>query len=112
VRGVERGGNWLCASDCRFHDEQVLRLPDFQHKLPSQVHHGRQNAFRTNPLACPAISIRPFKQFQFMDVARKRRLTDIKAFALEAVLKGILAFDGTFIEQVENRFVTGRFRHE
>jgi len=47
-----------------------------------------------------------------VDVAREGRLADFEAPAFEPVLEQVLAFHRTFVEQVEDRFVTRSFRHE
>ncbi len=51
-------------------------------------------------------------QLQFVDVAGQCRLTHLEALAFQALLQGVLAFDRTVVEQVENRFMAGCFGHE
>jgi hypothetical protein len=76
------------------------------------MHDRGQNALRVQALARAPITLGAFDKFQFVDVAREGSLAYLKALALESVLEQVLAFDGTFVEQVEDRFVARRFRHE
>src|ERR1700675_4275334 len=58
MRGIERGGDGLCAADRGLHHEQVLGLPDFDHKLVREMHRRRKTAFRAQAFARPPIPFR------------------------------------------------------
>ncbi len=76
------------------------------------MHDRGQNALGAKALVRPPIAFGAFDEFQFADVARQRSLACCDAFALQTLLEPVLAFDRTFVEEVENRFVARRFRHE
>jgi hypothetical protein len=76
------------------------------------MHDRGQNAFSAQAIAIAPIALGAFDEFQFVDIAGEGRLAHVEALALKPVLERVLAFDRTFVEQIEDRFVTGCFRHE
>ena len=108
---LERGFG-ITLGNAKLHHEQVLGLADFNHKLASKMHHGGQNTFRAQGLSCAPIALGTLDEFQFVDVTGQGCLAYVEALALEPELKGVLAFDRTIVEQVEDRFVAGCLRHE
>src|ERR1700674_357886 len=112
MRGIECGRDGLRAADRGLHHEQVLGLPDFDHKLVREMHHRRQNAFRAQAFARPPIPLRALDEFQFVDVAGEGSLADVVALALKPLLQRVLAFDRSVVKQVEDRLVARCFRHE
>ena len=95
---VERGCDRLRTAHGGEHDDEILRLADFEAEAGEGFDEQRRIVVRiSSGVVGQSVAAGALEQLELADVARERGLGDMKSAAGELAAQGILTTDGTVV---------------